>query len=146
MTVNSNHHRFGRSCAIILSISPTALPLALLLNNSNAFTSLAFDASSPALTTMPHFTHISIRSVTGRVVHLGMNVEASFVLPAPRICVKNGCIRVRDGHVSWSSCCGSFFRDEFVLTLGDECSSNVTEWAMMMMMMMILGTYLPPNW
>jgi hypothetical protein len=48
------------------------------------------NASSPALATMPHFTHISMRSETGRLVHLGMKVAASLVFPAPRTSLKKG--------------------------------------------------------
>lgn len=76
---------FGRSCAIMRSISETAGPDAFVLSTSRVLTSLALRASSPAFTISPHFTHISIRSSTGRCVHLGIKVDASLVFPAPRI-------------------------------------------------------------
>lgn len=70
---------------IILSISESCDPVALSLKSSSVFISLALRASSPALFTNPHFTHISTRSAGLRFVHFGMNVEASFVFPAERI-------------------------------------------------------------
>lgn len=76
---------FGRSCAIMRSISETAGPDAFVLSTSRVLTSLALRASSPAFTISPHFTHISIRSSTGRCVHFGIKVDASLVFPAPRI-------------------------------------------------------------
>jgi len=100
LNVDVYHHRFGRSCDIILSMSASALPLALLFSNSNALRSFAFSASSPALTIIPHFTHISILSATVRFVHFGMNVDASLVFPAPRIWVKNGYLSATTGYVS----------------------------------------------
>lgn len=71
------------SWLIIRSISEMADPEALVRRSSRLSKSLIRWASSPALTIMPHFTHISILSSTGRLVHFGMNEEASFVFPAP---------------------------------------------------------------
>lgn len=66
------------------SISVLAGPDALVRRSSRVFMSLALWASSPAFTIIPHFTHISILSATGKLVHFGTKIEASFVFPAPR--------------------------------------------------------------
>lgn len=71
------------SWLIIRSISEMADPEALVRRSSRVSTSLVRWASSPAFTIIPHFTHISILSSTGRLVHFGTNEEASFVFPAP---------------------------------------------------------------
>lgn len=83
-------HRPFCSCAIIRSISSISFPEAFVRNSSNAARSLALSASSAAFTAIPHFTHISIRSAGVRVVHLGMNTDATRGLPAPSISLKNG--------------------------------------------------------
>jgi hypothetical protein len=46
--------------------------------------SLFRKASSPALTIIPHFIHISILSATVKLVHLGTKVDAILVFPAPK--------------------------------------------------------------
>lgn len=79
------------SCFIILSISITACPEALSRNCSSAPTFLAFSASSPALTTRPHFVHSSIRSSIAKPVHFGIKTEASLLFPAERISLTKGC-------------------------------------------------------
>lgn len=75
----------GLSWLIIRSISTAAGPEALAWRSSRALTFFALKASSPAFAIMPHFTHISILSSAGKLVHLGTNNEASFVFPAPKI-------------------------------------------------------------
>lgn len=75
----------GLSWLIIRSISEAAGPEALPRSSSRVLKSLALRASSPAFTIIPHLTHISTLSSTGRLVHLGTNSEASFVFPAPKI-------------------------------------------------------------
>lgn len=77
------NYLLGRNWVIILSISASWGPVALSRSCSRVFMSLAFSASSPALLTNPHLTHISIRSSGLRLVHLGTNEAASRVLPAP---------------------------------------------------------------
>lgn len=78
------HYFLGLSWLIMRSISVAAGPEALVRSTSRVLRSLAFCASSPALTIIPHFTHISIRSAGLRLVHFGTNTDASFVFPAPR--------------------------------------------------------------
>lgn len=77
---------------IIRSISICWPAGALLLSSSSIARSFAFSASSPALLTMPHFSHISMRSLGGRDVHLGMKTEASLGLPEARRALKYGCV------------------------------------------------------
>src|ERR1700759_5144708 len=81
-------HRPFSSCLIMRSMSKAAFPVAFVRNSSSAFLSFAFNASSPALFTRPHLSHIPIRSATDRFVHLGMNSAATLVLPAPKISLK----------------------------------------------------------
>lgn len=81
----AEHYFLGLIWLIIRSISVMAGPEALVRRSSRVFTSRALRASSPAFTIIPHFTHISILSSVGRLVHFGMNSEASFVFPAPNI-------------------------------------------------------------
>ncbi len=80
----------GLSCFRNLSISNWVCPVALDRNTSSALTSFARNASSPALVTMPHRTHMSMRSAGERLVHLGIKREATFELPADRHSLKNG--------------------------------------------------------
>ena len=72
------------------SISSAEFPVALVLRSSSMFLSFALSASSPAFEIMPHLIHISARSAMVRDVHFGMNREAIFGLPAPRISLKKG--------------------------------------------------------
>ena len=82
---NPSPYRFPFNCEIILSISPTAPAPALPLSISSPFISLALRSSSPAFTTIPHFTNISLLSCAVNAVHFATNTAASFVFPAPRI-------------------------------------------------------------
>lgn len=66
------------------SISPNAAPEAFVLRTSSVLKSLFRKASSPALTIIPHFIHISILSATVKLVHLGTKADAILVFPAPK--------------------------------------------------------------
>jgi len=88
-THETSHYHFGRSCFKSLSISKDAAPVAFDFSSSSALASLARKASSPALTILPQRTHMSILSAGGRLVHLGMKIDAALVLPATRHSLKN---------------------------------------------------------
>lgn len=84
----STHLR--ESCAIILSISSEALPLALFRRSSSAGMFFALSASSPALATMPHLSQSSMRSSSGTPVTFGTKAAASLVFPALSISLMKG--------------------------------------------------------
>lgn len=90
----------GRSCVIMRSISVSWLPLALSRRLSSVSISLVLRASSPALLTIPHLIHISMRSAGFIFVHFATKDDARRVLPAERTSLKNGCQKLAEVTLS----------------------------------------------